>query len=41
MNDFFELSIIDSKGCEPVMERVDVNGMLTITVTLDIDNVKV
>ncbi|MDE6595336.1 MAG: HAMP domain-containing histidine kinase, partial [Oscillospiraceae bacterium] len=28
VNDFFELSIIDSKGCEPVMESVDVNDML-------------
>ena len=28
VNDFFELSVIDSKGCEPVMESVDVNDML-------------
>lgn len=28
VNDFFELSILDSKGCEPVMESVDVNDML-------------
>lgn len=28
VNDFFELSIIDSKGCESVMESVDVNDML-------------
>ena len=28
VNDFFELSLIDSKGCEPVMESVDVNDML-------------
>lgn len=28
VNDFFELSIIDSKGCKPVMESVDVNDML-------------
>ena len=28
VNVFFELSIIDSKGCEPVMESVDVNDML-------------
>lgn len=28
VNDFFELSVIDSKGCEPVMERVDVNDLL-------------
>lgn len=28
VNDFFELSLIDSKGCEPVMENVDVNDML-------------
>ena len=28
VNDFFELSIIDSKGCEPIMESVDVNDML-------------
>ena len=28
VNDFFELSVIDSKGCEPVMESVDLNDML-------------
>ncbi len=28
VNDFFELSVIDSKGCESVMESVDVNDML-------------
>ncbi len=28
VNDFFELSVIDSKGCEPIMESVDVNDML-------------
>lgn len=28
VNDFFELSIIDSNGCEPIMESVDVNDML-------------
>ncbi|MCH5297932.1 MAG: HAMP domain-containing histidine kinase [Ruminococcus sp.] len=28
VNDFFELSIIDSKGCESVMESIDVNDML-------------
>lgn len=28
VNDFFELSVIDSKGCQPVMESVDVNDML-------------
>lgn len=28
VNDFFELSIIDTNGCEPLMERVDVNDML-------------
>lgn len=28
VNDFFELSVVDSKGCEPVMESVDVNDML-------------
>ena len=28
VNDFFELSIIDSKSCEPVLESVDVNDML-------------
>lgn len=28
VNDFFELSVIDSKGCDPVMEKVDVNDML-------------
>lgn len=28
VNDFFELSVIDSRGCEPVMESVDVNDML-------------
>lgn len=28
VNDFFELSVIDSKGCVPVMERVDVNDIL-------------
>ena len=28
VNDFFELSVIDSKGIEPVMESVDVNDLL-------------
>lgn len=28
VNDFFELSVIDSNGCEPIMEKVDVNDML-------------
>ena len=28
VNDFFELSVIDSKGCKPVMESIDVNDML-------------
>ncbi len=28
VNDFFELSIIDSNGYEPIMESVDVNDML-------------
>lgn len=28
VNDFFELSLIASKGCKPVMECVDVNDML-------------
>lgn len=28
VNDFFELSVIDSKGLEPVMEMVDVNDLL-------------
>ena len=28
VNDFFELSVIDSKGCDPVMEKIDVNDML-------------
>lgn len=28
VNDFFELSLIDSKGCEPFMESVDVNDVL-------------
>lgn len=28
VNDFFELSVIDSKGIEPVMESVDVNDIL-------------
>ena len=28
VNDFFELSVLDSKGCEPVMECVDVNDLL-------------
>lgn len=28
VNDFFELSVIDSKGCKSVMESVDVNDML-------------
>lgn len=28
VNDFFELSVIDSKGIEPVMESIDVNDLL-------------
>lgn len=28
VNDFFELSVIDSRDCEPVMEPVDVNDLL-------------
>jgi len=28
VNDFFELSVLESTGCEPVMEKVDVNDML-------------
>ena len=28
VNDFFELSIIDANGCEPVMEKVDVNDLI-------------
>lgn len=28
VNDFFELSVIDSKGCAPDMERIDVNDLL-------------
>lgn len=28
VNDFFELSVIDANGCQPVMESVDVNDML-------------
>lgn len=28
VNDFFELSLIDSRGCEAVMENIDVNDML-------------
>lgn len=28
VNDFFELSVIDSRGCEPSMESVDVNDLL-------------
>lgn len=28
VNDFFELSVIDAKGLEPVMESVDVNDLL-------------
>lgn len=28
VNDFFELSVIESNGCEPIMEKIDVNDML-------------
>ncbi|MBR1391377.1 MAG: HAMP domain-containing histidine kinase [Lachnospiraceae bacterium] len=28
VNDFFELSVMDSRGCEPIMEKVDVNDLL-------------
>lgn len=28
INDFFELSVLDSQGCEPKLEKVDVAGML-------------
>ena len=28
VNDFFELSVIDSNGIEPVMDKIDVNDML-------------
>ncbi|MBQ9534804.1 MAG: HAMP domain-containing histidine kinase [Clostridia bacterium] len=28
VNDFFELSVIDANGCEPVMEKVDVNDLI-------------
>ena len=38
VNDFFELSIIDSKGCEPVMERVDVNDMLCELILVNFPN---
>ena len=38
VNDFFELSVIDSKGCEPVMESVDVNDMLCELILADFPN---
>ena len=38
VNDFFELSILDSKGCEPVMENVDVNDMLCELILADFPN---
>lgn len=38
VNDFFELSIIDSKGCEPVMESVDVNDMLCELILVNFPN---
>lgn len=28
VNDFFELSLIDSNGCDPIMDKVDVNDLL-------------
>ena len=38
VNDFFELSVIDSKGCESVMECVDVNDMLCELILADFPN---
>ena len=38
VNDFFELSVIDSKGCEPFMESVDVNDMLCELILADFPN---
>ncbi len=38
VNDFFELSIIDSKGCELVMESVDVSEMLCELILVNFPN---
>lgn len=38
VNDFFELSLIDSKGYGPVMESVDVNDMLCELILADFPN---
>ena len=38
VNDFFELSVIDSKGIEPVMEKVDVSDMLCELILANVPN---
>lgn len=38
VNDFFELSVIDSRGCEPDMESVDVNDMLCELILVNFPN---
>lgn len=40
VNDFFELSVIDSKGCDPVMEKVDVNDMVCELILANYPNFK-
>ena len=40
VNDFFELSVIDSKGIEPVMESVDVNDLLCELILANFPNLE-